>query len=132
LLAPYAVGARTAPAHAREPAVHLSPPPASWHVGEASSSASAPRPIVGRRRGDLEEAEEFTRALADSTATAVAKKRWEEEEVTAVVAAVELFKQREEIEVRAWAQGDGEVATGEGDAEPRSSLIAIDGAVMME
>jgi hypothetical protein len=39
-LAPYAVGARTAPARAREPALRLSPPPATWDVGEASSSAS--------------------------------------------------------------------------------------------
>jgi hypothetical protein len=102
-LAPYAVGVRMAPARAREPAVHLSPPPASWDVGEASAAASVPRPIVGRLRGDLEEEEELARALAESAATAAAKKRREEEEAAAAVAAVELFKQQEEIEARAWA-----------------------------
>jgi hypothetical protein len=113
-------------ARAREPAVRLSPPPASWDVGEASSSASAPRPIVGRRRSDLEEEEELARALAESAATAAAKKRREEEEAAAAVTAVELFKQQEEIEARAWAQGDGEVATGEADAEAEVILVDFD------
>jgi hypothetical protein len=121
-LAPYAVGARTAPAHAREPTVRLSPPPASWDVGEAS----APRPIIGRRHGDLEEEEELARALAESAATAAAKKRREEEEAAAAVATVELFKQQEEIEARAWAQGDDEVATGEADAKAEVILIDSD------
>jgi hypothetical protein len=106
--------------------VRLSPPPASWDVGEASSSASTPRPIVGRRRGDLEEEEELARALAESAATTAAKKRREEEEAAAAVAAVELFKQQEEIEVRAWAQGDDEVATGEADAEAEVILVDSD------
>jgi hypothetical protein len=48
---------------------------------------------------------------------AAAKKRWEEEEAAAAIATAELFKQQEEIEARAWAQGDGEVATDKGDAE---------------
>jgi hypothetical protein len=82
-------------------------------------------PIVGRHRGDLEEEAELTRALAESAATTTAKKRWEEEETTAVVAAVELFKQQEELEARAWAQGDGEVATGEGDTE-EAEVIVVD------
>jgi hypothetical protein len=93
-LATYAVGTR-------EPEVRLSPPPASWDIGEASSSAWAPWPIVGRRRGDLEEEEELAWALAESAVTAAAKKRREEEEAATVVAAVELFKQQEEIEARA-------------------------------
>jgi hypothetical protein len=79
--------------HAHEPAVRLSPPLASWDVGEASSPASAPRPIVGRRRDDLEEEAQLAAALAESAATAAAKKRREEEEAAAAVAAVELFKQ---------------------------------------
>jgi hypothetical protein len=113
-------------ARAREPAVRLSPPPASWDVGEASSSASAPRSIVGRRHGDLEEEEELARALAESAATAAAKKRQEEEEAAAAVATVELFKQQEEIEARAWAQGDCEVGTGEGDADAEVILVDSD------
>jgi hypothetical protein len=48
---------------------------------------------------------------------AAAKKRREEEEAATAVAPVELFKQQEEIEARAWAQGDGEVATGDAEAE---------------
>jgi hypothetical protein len=91
---------------------------------EASSSASV-GPIVGRRHGDLEEEAELARALAESSATAAAKKRREEEETAAAVAAVELFKQLEELEERAWAQGDGEVATGEGDAE-EAEVIVVD------
>jgi ribosomal protein L3 len=79
---------------------------ASWDVGEASSSASAPRPIIGRRRGDLEEEANLARALAESAATAAAKKRREEEEAAVAVAAVELFKQQEKLEARAWAQGE--------------------------
>jgi hypothetical protein len=118
--------ARTRHQRAREPAVRLSPPPASWDIGEASSSASAPRPIVGHRRGDLEEEADLARALAESAATAAAKKRREEEEAAAAVAAVELFKQQEELEARAWAQGDGEVATGEGDAEAEVILVDSD------
>jgi hypothetical protein len=110
----------------REPAVRLSPPPASWDVGEASSSASAPRPIVGRRRGDLEEEAQLAAALAESAVTAAAKKRREEEEASAAVAVVELFKQQEELEARAWAQGDGEVATSEGDAEAEVILVDSD------
>jgi hypothetical protein len=55
--------------------------------------------------------------------TAAAKKRREEEEAAA---AVELFKQQEEIEARAWAQGDGEVATGEGDAKTEVILVDSD------
>jgi hypothetical protein len=47
----------------------------------------------------------------------VAKKRREEEEAAAAVATVELFKQQGEIEACAWAQGDGEVATGDAEAE---------------
>jgi hypothetical protein len=90
---------------------------------EASSSASAPWPIIGRRCGDLEEEEELARALVESVATTAAKKRWEEEEAATAVAAIELFKQQEEIEARAWAQGDGEVATGEGDMEPKVILV---------
>jgi hypothetical protein len=86
-------------ARAREPALRLSPPPATWDVKEASSSASV-HPVVGRRRGDLGEEAELARALAES---AEAKKRWEEEETAAAVAAVELFKQQEELEARAWA-----------------------------
>jgi hypothetical protein len=62
----------------------------------------------------------------ESTTTAPAKKRREEEEAAAAVAAVELFKQEEEIEARAWAQGDGEVATGEGDAEAEVILVDSD------
>jgi hypothetical protein len=123
-LAPYAVGARTAQAHARDLAVRLSPPPASWDVGEASSSASAPRPIVGRRRGDLEEEADLTRALAESTATAAAKKRREEEAAAAI--AVKLFKPQEELEAHAWALGDDEVDTGEGDAEAEVILVDSD------
>jgi hypothetical protein len=117
-LAPYAVDARTAPARAREPVLRLSPPPATWDVGEASSSASV-HPIVGRQRSDLEEEAELARALA----TAAAKKR-REEETAAAVAAVELFKQQEELEAYAWVEGDGEVATGEGDAE--AEVIVVD------
>jgi hypothetical protein len=123
-LAPYAVGARMAPVRAREPVLLLSPPPVTWDVGEASSSASV-GPIAGRRHGDLEEEAELARALAESTATAAAKKRREEEETTAAVAAVELFKQQEELKSRAWAQGDGEVATGEGDVE-EAKVIVVD------
>jgi hypothetical protein len=90
-------------------------------------SASAPRPIIGRRRGDLEEEEELAPALAESAATAAAKKRREEEEEAATaVAAIELFKQQEEIEARAWTQRDGEVATGEGDAEAEMILVDSD------
>jgi hypothetical protein len=51
-LAPYAVGTRMAPARAREPVLRLPPPPATWDVKEASSSASLSQPIVGRRHGD--------------------------------------------------------------------------------
>jgi hypothetical protein len=123
-LAPYVVGARMAPTRAREPALCLSPPPATWDVGEASSSASL-GPIVGRRRGDLEEEAELARALAESAATVVAKKRWEEEETAAAVATIELFKQQEELEARTWAQGDSEVAIGEGDAE-EAEVIVVD------
>jgi hypothetical protein len=108
---------------AREPAVRLSPPPASWDVGEASSSASASWPIAGRRRGDLEEEEELAWALAESATTAAAKKRREEEKAAA---AVELFKLQKEIEARAWAQRDGEVATSEGDAEAGVILVDSD------
>jgi hypothetical protein len=117
---------RTAPARACEPAVRLSPPTASWDVGEASSSASAPQPIVSRRRGYLEEEEELARALAESAATAAAKKQREEEEAAVAVAAVDLFKQQEEIEARTWAQGNGKVATGEGDAEAEVILVDSD------
>jgi hypothetical protein len=88
-------------------------------------SASAPRPIVGRRRGDLEEEEELARALAESAVMAAAKKRWEEEEAAATVVAVELFKQ-EEIKARAWAQGDDKVATSEGDVEAEVILVDSD------
>jgi hypothetical protein len=125
-LAPYTVGARTAPARAREPALRLSPPPATWDIGEASSSASAAHPIVGRRRGDLEEEAELAAALAESVATAAAKKRREEEETAAVVATVEPFKQQEELEARTWAEGDGEVASGEGDAEAEVIIVDSD------
>jgi hypothetical protein len=104
--------------------LRLSPPPATWDVGEASSSASAAHPIVGRHRGDLEEEAQLAVALAESAATAAAKKQREEEETAAAVAAVELFKQQEELEARTWAEGDGEVATGEGDAE--ADVIVID------
>jgi hypothetical protein len=93
-------------------------------VGEASSSASV-HPIVGRRRGDLEEEAELARALSESAATAAAKKRGEEE-TAAAVAAVELFKQQEELEARTWAEGDGEVATGEGDAEAEVIIVDSD------
>jgi inactivated superfamily I helicase len=102
---------------------YYTPPPATWDVGEASSSASV-HPIIGRRRGDLEEEAELARALAESATTAAAKKR-REEETAAAVAAVELFKQQEEMEACAWAQGDGEVATGEGDAE-EAEVIVVD------
>jgi hypothetical protein len=81
-------------------------------------------PIVGRRRGDLEEEAQLAAAVAESAATAAAKKRREEEETAAAVAAVELFKQQEELEARTWAEGDSEVATGEGDAE--ADVIVID------
>jgi hypothetical protein len=54
-----------------------------------------------------------------------AKKRREEEETAAAVAAVELFKQQEELEARAWAEEDGEVATGEGDADYELAILAI-------
>jgi hypothetical protein len=50
----------------------------------------------------------------------------EEEEEEEAAAAIELFKQQEEIEARAWAQRDGEVATGEGDTE--SEVILADSA----
>jgi hypothetical protein len=103
---------------AREPVLRLSPPPATWDVGEASSSASV-HPIVGRRRGDLEEEAELARALAESMAMTAAKKRREEEETAAAIAAVELFKQQEELEARAWAEGDGEVATARPTRRPR-------------
>jgi hypothetical protein len=63
-------------------------------------------------------------ALAESAARAAAKKRREEEETAAAVAAVELFKQQEELEACTWAEGDGEVAIGEGDAE--DDVIVID------
>jgi hypothetical protein len=63
--------------------------------------------------------------LAHLPATAAAKKRWEEEETAAAVAAVEVFKQQEELEARAWAaEGDGRVATGEGNAE--AEVIVVD------
>jgi hypothetical protein len=88
--------------------LRLSPRPATWDVGEASPSASAAHPIVSRRRGDLEEEAELVAALAESAATAAAKKRREEEETAAAVAAVELFKQLEELEARNWAEEDAE------------------------
>jgi hypothetical protein len=103
--------------------VRLSPPPATWDVREASSSASV-HPVIGQRRGDLEEEAELARALAESATMATTKKRREEEETAAAVAAVELFKQQEELEARAWAQGDGEVASGKGDAE--AEVIVVD------
>jgi hypothetical protein len=96
----------------------------TWDVGEASSSASAAKPIVGRRRGDLEKEAQLAVALAESAATAAAKKQREEEETAAAVAAIELFKQLEELEAGTWAEGDGEAATGEGDAE--ADVIVID------
>jgi hypothetical protein len=65
-----------------------------------------------------------TWALAESAATAAAKKRQEEEETAAGIAAVELFKQQEELETRAWAEADGEVANGEGNAE--AEVIVVD------
>jgi hypothetical protein len=123
-LAPYTVSARTAPARAREPVLRLSPPPVTWDVGEASSSASAAHPIIDRRRGDLEEEAELAVALAESTAMAAAKKRREEEETAAAIATIELFKQQEELEARAWVEGDDEVAPGEGDAE--AEVIVVD------
>jgi hypothetical protein len=105
----------------------LYPPPVTWDVGEASSSVSAAHPIIGRRRGDLEEKAELARALAESAAMATAKKQWEEEETAAAVTAVEFFKQQEELEVRAWAvEGDGEVATGEGDTEAEVIVVDLD------
>jgi hypothetical protein len=104
--------------------LRLPPPPATWDVGEASSSASATHPIIGRCRGNLEEEAQLAAALTESAATAAAKKRREEEETAAVVAAVELFKQQEELEVRTWVEGDGEVATGKGDTE--ADVIVID------
>jgi lactate dehydrogenase-like 2-hydroxyacid dehydrogenase len=81
-------------------------------------------PIIGRRRGDLEEEAQLAAALAESAVTAAAKKRWEEEETAAAVATVELFKKQEELEACTWAEGDSEVATGEGDTE--AEMIVID------
>jgi hypothetical protein len=46
----------------------------TWDVGEASSSASLSQPIVGRCRGDQEEEAQLAAALAESAATAAAKK----------------------------------------------------------
>jgi hypothetical protein len=106
-------------------ALRLSPLPATRDIGEASSSASV-HPIVDRRCGDLEEEAELTRALAESAAMAAAKKRREEEEAAAAVVAVELFKQQEELEVCAWAEDVGEVATGEGDAEAKVIVVDSD------
>jgi hypothetical protein len=104
--------------------LRLSPPSATWDIGEASSSASAAHPIVGRCHGDLEEEAELAAALSESATTAAAKKRREEEETAAAVAAVKLFKQQEELEARTWAEEDGEVATGEGDTE--AEVIVVD------
>jgi hypothetical protein len=109
--------------------LRLSPPPATWDVGEASLSASAAHPIVGRCHGYLEEEAKLAAALEESAATVAAKKRWEEEETAAAIAAVELFKQQEDLEARAWAEGDDEVATGEGDdclVDSRSLCVVND------
>jgi mannose-6-phosphate isomerase class I len=81
-------------------------------------------PIVGRRRGDLEEEAQLAAALAEFAAMAAAKKRREEQET--VVASVELFKQQEELEARTWAEGDSKVATGEGDAEAEVIIVDSD------
>jgi hypothetical protein len=40
-LAPYVIGARTAPARAREPVLRLPPPPATLDIGEASCEDAA-------------------------------------------------------------------------------------------
>jgi hypothetical protein len=82
-------------------------------------------PIVGRRRGDLEEEAQLAAVFAESAVMTAAKKRREEEEETvAAVATVELFKQQEELEARTRAEEDGKVATGEGDTE--AEVIVID------
>jgi hypothetical protein len=57
---------------------------------------------------------------------AAAKKRREEEETAAAVAAIELFKQQQELEAGTWAEGDGEAATSEGDAEADVIVIHSD------
>jgi hypothetical protein len=74
----------------------------------------------------LEEEAQLTAALAESAATAAAKKRREEEETAAAVAAVELFKQREELEAHTWAEGDSEVASSEGNAEAEMIIVDSD------
>jgi hypothetical protein len=64
--------------------------------------------------------------LSGVCGTAAAKKRWEEEATAAAVAAVEPFKQQEELEAGTWAEGDGEAATSEGDAEADVIVIHSD------
>jgi hypothetical protein len=121
-----------APTRAREPVLRLPPPPATWDVGEASSSAYSSQPIIDRRCGDQEEEAQLAAALAESATTAAAKKRQEEEETAAAIAAVELFKQQGELEAGTWAEGDSEAAIGEGNAEAdtiviHSNYILVDG-----